>query len=77
MTYDLHRPVTVGVGRVKVARFWPKVGHIGTKWDKSETFEVNLSVHYGSLSQNVLKIIFKNLRYMYVLFVAKYAPLLA
>ena len=30
-------------------RFGPKKGQIGTKWDKSGTFEDNFSVHFGSV----------------------------
>ena len=35
-------------------RFGPKVGQIGPKWDKSGTFSDQISVHFGSPSQNVL-----------------------
>ena len=31
------------------ARFGPKVGQIGTKWDKCGTFEDNISEHFCSL----------------------------
>ena len=27
---------------------WPKVGQIGPKWDKSETFSDQIAVHFGS-----------------------------
>ena len=33
----------------------PKVGQIVTKWDKSETFSDQISVHFGAVRQNVLK----------------------
>ena len=36
------------------AKFGTKVGQIGPKWDKSETFSDQISVHFG-VSQNVLK----------------------
>ena len=44
--------------------FNPKVGQIGTKSDKSGTFEVHSSVHFGSPSQNVLKMNFKSPRFV-------------
>ena len=39
-----------------VTSFGPKVGQIGPKWDKSETFSAHNSVHFGSVSENVLKL---------------------
>ena len=33
---------------------WLKVDKIGTKWDKSRTFSDQFSVHFGSVSQNIL-----------------------
>ena len=41
--------VNQGVG------FGSKVGQIDCKWDKSGTFSDQISVHFGSMSQNVLK----------------------
>ena len=35
-----------GVGRD--GRFGSKVGQIGPKWDKSESFSDQISVHFGS-----------------------------
>ena len=35
--------------------FGPKVGQIGTKWDKSGTSEDSFSEYFGSVSQNVRK----------------------
>ena len=40
---------------VRVARSGPKVGQIGPKCDKSRTFSSQISVHFGSMSQNELK----------------------
>ena len=40
----------------RMAIFGSKVGKNGTKYDKSGTFEDIFSVHFGSESQNVLKI---------------------
>ena len=45
-----------------VTRFRPKEAHIGPKWDKSGTFSDQTSVHFGSLSQNVLKFDLKKSR---------------
>ena len=36
-------------------RFGSNVGHIGPKWEKSVTFSNQISVHFGSVGQNVLK----------------------
>ena len=36
-------------------KFGPKVGQIGPKWDKSGTFPDQISVHFGSVRQNILK----------------------
>jgi len=36
-------------------RFGPKVGQIYTNWDKSGIFHIQISVYFGSPSQNVLK----------------------
>ena len=41
--------------RNRDVRFGLKVGQIGPKWDKCWTFSDKISVHFGSLSQNVLK----------------------
>ena len=38
-----------------MTRFEPKVGQISPKWDKSGTYSDQISVHFGSPSQNVLK----------------------
>ena len=40
---------------IRNIRFYPKVGQITSKWDKSGTFSDQISVHFGSPSQNVLK----------------------
>ena len=40
-----------------VTRFGPKVGQIGPKWVKSGNFFRSDSVHFGSVSQNVLNLI--------------------
>ena len=37
-----------------VDRYWPKVVQVGLKWDKFGTFSDQISVHFGSGSQNVL-----------------------
>ena len=43
------------VVKSRVARFGPKVGQISTKSDKSGTFSIQISLHFNSPSQNVLK----------------------
>ena len=50
-------PQSAGLNDVcfRGVRFGPKVGHIGSKWDKYSTFSDQISVHFGSRSQNVLK----------------------
>ena len=50
--------------QLRLFRFVSKVGQIGTHWDKSGTLEDYFPVHTGSLSQNVLKIIFKSPRFV-------------
>ena len=40
---------------VRDFRFGTKVGQIGNNWDKSGTFSDQISVQFGSASQNVLK----------------------
>ena len=35
--------------------FGSKMGQIGPKWDKYRIFSDQISVHYGSVSQNILK----------------------
>ena len=45
-----------------IARFGPKVGQIGPKWEKSGTFSDQISVHFGALRQNVLKSDLKKFR---------------
>ena len=40
---------------IRDRRFGYKVGQIRPKWDKSGTFSDQISVHFGSASQNVLK----------------------
>ena len=40
-------------------RFGPKVGQISSKWGKSWIFFRSDSVHFGSVSQNVLNLIWK------------------
>ena len=39
----------VNVGLREDVRFGPKVCQIGTKWDKSDSFSVQISAHLGSL----------------------------
>ena len=41
--------------RDRGVRFDSKVGQIGPKWDKSGTYSDQISVHFGSESQNALK----------------------
>ena len=50
-----HCGVTIGD-----VRFGPKVGQISHKLDKSGTFSDQISVHFGSVSQNVLTLILKS-----------------
>ena len=45
---------------VQASQIWPKVDQIGLKSDKSATFSEQISVHFGSVSQNVLKSDMKN-----------------
>ena len=40
-----------------VTRFRPEVGQIGPKWDKFGNVFRSDSVHFGSVSQNVLNLI--------------------
>ena len=41
------------ISRVMGIRFGPKVGQIGTNWDKSGTFSDQISEHFGAF-QNIL-----------------------
>ena len=43
-------------GAVHGCQFGSESNQIDTKWDKSGIFEDQFSVHFGSVSQNVLKI---------------------
>ena len=45
----------------KNAKFGLKLGQIDPKWDKSDIFLDQISVHFGSPSQNVLKFDLKSL----------------
>ena len=47
---------------IRNVRFGLKVSHIGPKWDKSGAFSDQISLHFGSQSQNVLKIDLKKSR---------------
>ena len=43
------------VSTIEDVRFWPKVGQIGTKWDKSGTFSDKISVHFGSANHKLVQ----------------------
>ena len=42
--------------RVRVTRFGTKMSQIGPKWDKSETFSDQISVHFGAAAPNCTEI---------------------
>ena len=50
-----HYVVSFAAFQTNVTGFEVKVGQIGPKWDKSWTFTDQVSVHFGSVSQNKLK----------------------
>ena len=52
---DISHEILVKLLYSRDVRFETKVGHIGPKWDKSKTFLDQISVHFGSPSQNELK----------------------
>ena len=64
--FNLMNPVPPLIGQVyrhsRVARFGTKLGQIRPKWDTSRTFFRSDSVQFGSVSQNVLNLIWKKSR---------------
>ena len=54
MTKELTR-TKIENRQTRIVRLEPKVDQIGPIWDKSRTFSDPISVHFASVSQNVLK----------------------
>ena len=50
--------------RSRDVRFWSKMGHIGRKSDKSGTILDQISEHFGSSSENVLRSYLKSPRFV-------------
>ena len=43
---------------------WHHIGSVGPNWDKFENLKRSVSVHFGSVIQNVLKLILKSPRFV-------------